>query len=188
MYTLIQTAKLNDVELQAWLAEVLSKIAATPQSRLSDLLPWRWSADRPSASPANFTAALARWWWQICFSTDSEEEFELRRCTHALSYLISGCSNVSIFPAGREGAKLDVVLFSPKARRVRRGGSSMVTYLAPLCPAPGGNKVMATAIRTRKIAASLCAQEHSTATPTVVQTGVRDGNKCGFAFYVLTCQ
>jgi transposase len=39
MYTLIQTAKLNDVDPQAWLAHTLSKIADTSQSRLSELLP-----------------------------------------------------------------------------------------------------------------------------------------------------
>ena len=43
MYTLIQTAKLNDVDPQAWLADVLSRIAETPQSRLSELLPWKWT-------------------------------------------------------------------------------------------------------------------------------------------------
>jgi len=44
MYTLIGTAKLNDVDPQAWLADVLSRIADTPQSRLADLLPWKWKA------------------------------------------------------------------------------------------------------------------------------------------------
>jgi hypothetical protein len=42
MYTLIQTAKLNDVDPQAWLAHVLRCIADTPQARLADLLPWNW--------------------------------------------------------------------------------------------------------------------------------------------------
>ncbi|MGB3555387.1 MAG: IS66 family transposase [Jannaschia sp.] len=40
MYSLIGTAKLNDVDPQAWLADVLARIADTPVSRLSDLLPW----------------------------------------------------------------------------------------------------------------------------------------------------
>ncbi len=44
MYTLIGTAKLNDVDPQAWLADVLARIADTPQGRLSDLLPWNWTA------------------------------------------------------------------------------------------------------------------------------------------------
>ncbi len=42
MYTLIQTAKLNDVDPQAWLADVLRRIADSPQTRLAELLPWSW--------------------------------------------------------------------------------------------------------------------------------------------------
>ena len=42
MYTLIGTAKLNDVDPQAWLADVLCRIADTPQSRLDELLPRNW--------------------------------------------------------------------------------------------------------------------------------------------------
>ena len=44
MYTLIGTAKLNDVDPQAWLADVLGRIAGTPQNRLHELLPWNWQA------------------------------------------------------------------------------------------------------------------------------------------------
>ena len=39
MYTLIGTAKLNNVDPQAWLADVLARIADIPQNRLSELLP-----------------------------------------------------------------------------------------------------------------------------------------------------
>ena len=42
MYTLIGTAKLNNVDPQAWLADVLDRIAGTPQSQLDELLPWNW--------------------------------------------------------------------------------------------------------------------------------------------------
>ena len=42
MHTLIGTAKLNDVDPQAWLADVLRRIAGTPQNRLDELLPWNW--------------------------------------------------------------------------------------------------------------------------------------------------
>jgi transposase len=42
MYTLIQTAKLNNVDPQAWLADVLARIADTPQTQISGLLPWNW--------------------------------------------------------------------------------------------------------------------------------------------------
>jgi len=43
--TLIATEKLNDVDPQAWLADVLARIAAIPQSRLAELLPWNWRAE-----------------------------------------------------------------------------------------------------------------------------------------------
>ena len=45
MVTLIATAKLNDVDPQAWLADVLARIAGMPQSRLADLLPWNWRTE-----------------------------------------------------------------------------------------------------------------------------------------------
>ena len=46
MYTLIGTARLNNVDPQAWLADVLGLIADTPQIRLNELLPWNWDAAR----------------------------------------------------------------------------------------------------------------------------------------------
>jgi len=45
MFTLIQTAKINDVDPQAWLADVLARIADTPQTKLADLLPWNWAPE-----------------------------------------------------------------------------------------------------------------------------------------------
>ena len=44
LYGLIVTAKLNDVDPQAWLADVLTRIAGHPASRLNELLPWNWAA------------------------------------------------------------------------------------------------------------------------------------------------
>jgi hypothetical protein len=44
MYTLIVTAKMNDADPQAWLADVLARIADIPQNRLHELLPWNWKA------------------------------------------------------------------------------------------------------------------------------------------------
>ena len=42
LYGLITTAKLNGVDPQAWLADVLARIADLPQNRLPELLPWNW--------------------------------------------------------------------------------------------------------------------------------------------------
>ena len=52
MYTLITTAKLNDVDPQAWLADVLGRIAALPHTRVHELLPWNWKAARDQIPPA----------------------------------------------------------------------------------------------------------------------------------------
>ncbi|HDZ74960.1 MAG TPA: IS66 family transposase [Aurantimonas coralicida] len=50
MLTLIATAKLNDIDPQAWLADVLARIADMPQTHLGELLPWNWkAADEPLA-------------------------------------------------------------------------------------------------------------------------------------------
>jgi transposase len=51
MATLIMTAKLSDIDPQAWLADVLARIAALPQGRLCELLPWNWSAHVRSVVP-----------------------------------------------------------------------------------------------------------------------------------------
>jgi transposase len=50
--TLIMTAKLNQVDPQAWLADVLGRINAHPARALDDLLPWNWRA-----AQADLTAA-----------------------------------------------------------------------------------------------------------------------------------
>jgi transposase len=46
MYSLIVTAKMNGVDPQAWLADILARIATHPAHRLDELLPWHWT---PSA-------------------------------------------------------------------------------------------------------------------------------------------
>ena len=49
MYTLIVTCKLNDVDPQGWLADVLARIAEHPAQKLDELLPWKW---RPRSTVA----------------------------------------------------------------------------------------------------------------------------------------
>jgi transposase len=42
MYSFIVTAKMNDVDPQAWLTDVLARIAGHPASKIDELLPWNW--------------------------------------------------------------------------------------------------------------------------------------------------
>ncbi len=44
IYTLIETAKLNDIDPQAWLTDVLARLQDHPASRIAELLPWNWKA------------------------------------------------------------------------------------------------------------------------------------------------
>jgi transposase len=46
LYTLIQTAKLNHVDPQAWLTDVLARLPDHPVRRITELLPWNWKQDR----------------------------------------------------------------------------------------------------------------------------------------------
>jgi transposase len=52
LYTLIETAKLNDVDPRAWLADVLTRLPDHPALRLHELLPWAWKPGqiRPAAA------------------------------------------------------------------------------------------------------------------------------------------
>ena len=52
MYSLIVTAKLNDVDPRAWLADVLARIAGHPAARLHELLPWNWRNSRAEDAEA----------------------------------------------------------------------------------------------------------------------------------------
>jgi hypothetical protein len=52
MYALIATAKLNDVDHRAWLADVLARISDHPATRLHELLPWNWKKSAQSEAAA----------------------------------------------------------------------------------------------------------------------------------------
>ena len=53
MYSLIVTAKMNEVDPQAWLADVLARIAGHPAHRIDELLPWNW---QPRSAPRSQAA------------------------------------------------------------------------------------------------------------------------------------
>src|SRR5277367_434333 len=52
IYTLIASAKLNDIDPEAWLADVLRRINDHPASKLDELLPWRWRRHTMDAAAA----------------------------------------------------------------------------------------------------------------------------------------
>lgn len=52
MATLIMTAKLNDVDPQAWLADVLARINDHGVRKLDELLPWNWRKAAPFRAEA----------------------------------------------------------------------------------------------------------------------------------------
>ncbi len=53
VYTLVETCKMNDVDPQAWLADVLARLPDHPANKVADLLPWNWKANQ------QFKAAVA---------------------------------------------------------------------------------------------------------------------------------
>jgi predicted nucleic acid-binding Zn finger protein len=44
-YTLIETARMNDIDPEAWLGWVLARVADHKINRLDDLMPWNWTAE-----------------------------------------------------------------------------------------------------------------------------------------------
>ena len=53
MYSLIVTATMNEVDPQAWLGDVLARIAEHPAHRIDQLLPWNW---QPHSAPKSQAA------------------------------------------------------------------------------------------------------------------------------------
>jgi transposase len=52
IYTLIETAKLNDIDPLAWLTDVLARLPDHPARRITDLLPWNWQPPSLTAEAA----------------------------------------------------------------------------------------------------------------------------------------
>ena len=42
MYTIIETAKMCGLDVEAYLANVIARIADHPINRIDELLPWNW--------------------------------------------------------------------------------------------------------------------------------------------------
>ena len=92
MYSLIVTARMNDVDPQAWLADTLARIATHPAHRLDELLPWNWTPRRDdrrgglTLAPVNkvhHVHTIARvaemlgededWLWDVADEMDQED-------------------------------------------------------------------------------------------------------------------
>ena len=52
IYTLVETAKLNDIDPQAWLADMLARLQDHPARRITELLPWNWKRQMPQRAAA----------------------------------------------------------------------------------------------------------------------------------------
>jgi transposase len=52
MYSLVETAKLNGVNPQHYLTDVLSRIADYPARHIAELLPWNWRPDEVARAAA----------------------------------------------------------------------------------------------------------------------------------------
>jgi transposase len=52
IYTLIETAKRNNVDPQAWLADVLARLQDHPAKRIAELLPWNWKLQQQQRAAA----------------------------------------------------------------------------------------------------------------------------------------
>jgi hypothetical protein len=52
IYTLIHSAKINDVDPHAWFADVLARLQDHPAKRLDELLPWNWKRERTQKAAA----------------------------------------------------------------------------------------------------------------------------------------
>jgi transposase len=60
IYTLIETCKLNGVDPQAWLADVLARLPDHPVKRIDELLPWNWVPGRRTATTWQRSATPCR--------------------------------------------------------------------------------------------------------------------------------
>lgn len=50
LYTLTETARLNDIDPEAWLTDVIGRINDHPINRLDELFPWNWKPHAQTAA------------------------------------------------------------------------------------------------------------------------------------------
>lgn len=62
IYTLIETARFNDIDVKVWLADVLARIANHPMHRIDELLPWNWKAAQAQTHAALSSPNHLRSW------------------------------------------------------------------------------------------------------------------------------
>jgi transposase len=66
IYTLVATAKLNDIDPQAWLADVLARLPDHPAKRIHELLPGNWRQQHSNqTNPVAFTGCVP-WTYSWC--------------------------------------------------------------------------------------------------------------------------
>lgn len=52
LYTLIETARFNGIDPEAWLTDVIARIADLPISKIDEMLPWAWAENPPQTAAA----------------------------------------------------------------------------------------------------------------------------------------
>ena len=52
LYTLIETARFNGIDPEAWLTDVIARIADHPISKIDEMLPWAWAENPPQTAAA----------------------------------------------------------------------------------------------------------------------------------------
>ena len=52
MFTLTTSCKMNDIDPQAWMADILTRLPDIIVSRLPELLPWNWKAEQEAVKTA----------------------------------------------------------------------------------------------------------------------------------------
>jgi transposase len=81
IYTILGTAKLNDLNPQSYLHHILERIADHPVNRIGELLPWNVAAEMPQmrlAAPAS--SKSKSWRLRVSRSNDSDMRSRLVAC------------------------------------------------------------------------------------------------------------